>query len=71
MKHMRHKDYEALAKVLDVVNREMITNMTESLYGDNAARTAPPTFPERWRNRWERAKDAWLVLTGRLDPYEH
>jgi hypothetical protein len=45
---------------------QMVKNLNISLYSDGEA--TPPTrrqmFRWKWRKRWERVRNAWLVLTG-------
>ena len=56
--------------------KTMIDNISKSLYGPNALlddmmkNVKPPTMLERLKAFGRRAKDAWLVLTGKLDPYD-
>lgn len=62
-----------LRRRTDEATLAMIKDMNERFYGDDnafAVKARPLSVRERLSTFGERAKNAWLVLTGKLDPYD-
>lgn len=66
-------DLDLIRKRMQETQAAMVADLNRSLYGDDNAPTPRrlPTYRERFSAFIERAKNAWLVLTGKLDPYDH
>lgn len=69
-------DWERLKECVDATQKRLAEDMARMLYAPNPFLDAMPEPPprtlwQRWLAFCDRAKDAWLVLTGRLDPYDY
>jgi hypothetical protein len=66
---------DLMKDLIETTQKNIAKSLAETLYGDNALldslpKPPPPTLWQRIVTFKERAHDAWLVLTGRLDPYD-
>ena len=69
---MTTSEMDTIAKLVEATQKEMAAILATNIYADNPLlkKAKPPTRWERVKEFFSRAKDAWLVLTGKLDPYD-